>query len=123
MTLRAAGRETEVSDLYAMGWDPVVNAADYGHDPAGPFQVAHVAGRAHTHSVVSEVIHTDQRRIDRADAIAVQFPMWWFGMLAIIKGWLDEVWPKGCAYGHRSPKANGSATGTARWRASAPWPW
>ncbi|MDR7277133.1 NAD(P)H-dependent oxidoreductase [Catenuloplanes atrovinosus] len=102
--LRTDGHRVEVSDLYAMRWNPVVDAADYGHDPAGRFQVAHAAGRAHTRGTVSEDIRAEQRKIDRADTIVVQFPMWWFGMPAILKGWFDRVWHKGYAYGHRGPR-------------------
>ncbi|WP_431873665.1 NAD(P)H-dependent oxidoreductase [Amycolatopsis sacchari] len=101
--LRAEGHEVEVSDLYAMGWNPVVDTAAYGHDPAERFQVASAAKRAHSSGAVSADIRGEQEKIDRADTIVVQFPMWWFGMPAILKGWFDRVWHQGYAYGLRGP--------------------
>jgi NAD(P)H dehydrogenase (quinone) len=103
-TLRAEGHDVEVSNLYAMGWNPVVDAADYAHDPAEPFLVATAAGRAHARGAVSADIRAEQEKIDRADTIIVQFPMWWFGMPAILKGWFDRVWHKGYAYGRRGAR-------------------
>ena len=101
--LRAEGHHVEVSDLYAMGWNPVVDAADYAHDPAQRFHVASAAEQAHDHGAQSADIRAEQDKIDRADTIVVQFPMWWFGMPAILKGWFDRVWHLGYAYGHRGP--------------------
>jgi len=37
------------------------------------------------------------------DALIFQFPMWWFGMPAILKGWFDRIWHQGYAYGKRGP--------------------
>jgi len=37
-----------------------------------------------------------------ADAVIFQFPLWWFGMPAILKGWFDRVWAYGLAYGYRN---------------------
>ncbi|WP_304503179.1 NAD(P)H-dependent oxidoreductase [Alicyclobacillus sp. SO9] len=36
-----------------------------------------------------------------ADALILQFPLWWFGMPAILKGWIDRVFAYGLAYGYR----------------------
>ncbi|WP_106193485.1 NAD(P)H-dependent oxidoreductase [Umezawaea tangerina] len=101
--LRAAGHEVEVSDLHAMGWNPVVDIADYAHDAAERFQVAPAAERALDSGALSADIRAEQEKIDRADTIVVQFPMWWFGMPAILKGWFDRVWHRGYAYGLRGP--------------------
>ncbi|AGL15070.1 NAD(P)H-dependent oxidoreductase [Actinoplanes sp. N902-109] len=101
--LRAQGHDVEVSDLYAMGWNPVVDAASYAHDPAERFHVAAAAKQAHGRGAVSADIRAEQEKLDRADTIVVQFPMWWFGMPAILKGWLDRVWHQGYAYGLRGP--------------------
>jgi NAD(P)H dehydrogenase (quinone) len=101
--LHAEGHEVEVSDLYAMDWNPVVDVADYAHDPAERFQVASAAKQAYESGVVSADIRAEQEKINRADTIVVQFPMWWFGMPAILKGWFDRVWLQGYAYGLRGP--------------------
>ncbi|MDH6623605.1 NAD(P)H dehydrogenase (quinone) [Streptomyces sp. LBL] len=101
--LRAEGHHVEVSDLYAMGWNPVADAAGYAHDPAERFQVAAAAKQAYESGTLSADIRAEQEKINRADTIVVQFPMWWFGMPAILKGWFDRVWHQGFAYGLRGP--------------------
>lgn len=101
--LRGAGHEVVVSDLYGMGWNPVVDTEGYAHDPAERFQVATAARRAHAEGGLGADIRAEQEKIDRADTLVVQFPLWWFGMPAILKGWFDRVWHLGYAYGHRGP--------------------
>jgi len=38
-------------------------------------------------------------RIERNDAIAMFFSVWWWSMPATLKGWIDRVWNHGWAYG------------------------
>ena len=40
----------------------------------------------------------EQARIERADAICLVFPLFWWGMPAMMKGWVDRVWSWGWAY-------------------------
>ena len=101
--LRAEGHQVVVSDLYAMRWNPVVERADYATTPADRLHVATAAKSAHERGAVSADIRAEQAKIDAADTIVVQFPMWWFGMPAILKGWFDRVWHQGYAYGLRGP--------------------
>ncbi len=83
--LREAGWAVEVSDLHATGWDPVL-VTEGGAD------------------VVAE-----QRKLRRADLVVLQFPLWWYGMPAVLKGWVDRVFEAGFAYDVLDP-----ATGRAR---------
>ncbi|MCW0215578.1 MAG: NAD(P)H-dependent oxidoreductase [Pseudonocardia sp.] len=101
--LRAEGHDVEVSDLYAMGWNPVVDAADYAHDPAERFHVGPASRAAYEGGRLSEDVLAEQEKVRRADAIVVQFPLWWFGLPAILKGWFDRVFVDGFAYGVRGP--------------------
>src|SRR5690606_8216397 len=45
-TLEKAGHEVRVSDLYAMDWKAVVDAADYGPAASAPLRVVRDSGRA-----------------------------------------------------------------------------
>ncbi len=47
----------------------------------------------------SEDIAAEQAKLHRADAVIFQFPLWWFSMPAIMKGWVDRVYACGFAYG------------------------
>ena len=37
-------------------------------------------------------VYAEQQKVLRSDLIIFQYPMWWFGMPAIWKGWADRVW-------------------------------
>jgi NAD(P)H dehydrogenase (quinone) len=73
-TLREEGWRVVESDLYAMAWDPVLV------DPGGA-------------DVVQE-----QDKLRGADLLVLQFPLWWYGVPAVLKGWVDRVFEAGFAY-------------------------
>lgn len=45
-------------------------------------------------------IANELRKIEACDLLILQFPMWWFGMPAILKGWVDRVMAMGRTYGY-----------------------
>ncbi len=103
-TLTATGHEVEVSDLYAMRFKPVADADDYAtrEDPAY-LRIDREQTWAHRHDSLSPDIAAEQDKLARADLLILQYPMWWFGMPAILKGWADRVFTRGFAYlpGHK----------------------
>ncbi|MGX1973605.1 NAD(P)H-dependent oxidoreductase [Streptomyces kronopolitis] len=108
-TLDAHGHRHRVSDLYAMKWNPVVDAADYAHDPADRLLVGEASERAYHRGHLSPDIRAEQEKLTWADTVIVQFPLWWYGMPALLKGWFDRVFVKGFAFGLTDP-----ATGRPR---------
>lgn len=80
---QAAGHSVELADLHAEGFDPRWGMADIDSD-GGASPPADVA--------------REQNRIARADAICLVFPLFWWGMPAMTKGWVDRVWSWGWAY-------------------------
>jgi NAD(P)H dehydrogenase (quinone) len=99
-TLTAAGHEVRVSDLYAMKFGAVVSADDFLCDRADPefFAVAHEQKHAFEQRAFVEEIAAEQSKVLWAELVIFQFPMWWFGMPAILKGWVDRVFARGFAY-------------------------
>ncbi|GAB3662160.1 NADPH-dependent FMN reductase family protein [Glycomyces tarimensis] len=91
--LRSAGYRIDLLDLHAEGFDPrnsVADEPDYGDRD----------------KVYSDEVHAHIRRVHAADVIVPVFPVWWFGLPALLKGWFDRVWNYGLAYGRsRSPMA------------------
>lgn len=79
----AAGHSTELADLHAEGFDPRWSMADV---------TANDGGKA------PPDVLAEQARIARADAICLVFPLFWWGMPAVTKGWVDRVWSWGWAY-------------------------
>lgn len=98
-TLTAAGHIVEVSDLYAMGWNAVAGPADMDGptDPAR-FSLAREQTLAMETGTMAADIAAEQAKLARADLVILQFPIWWFGMPAILKGWADRVFARGFAY-------------------------
>ncbi|WP_335981095.1 NAD(P)H-dependent oxidoreductase [Streptomyces sp. CA2R106] len=98
-TLEAAGHEVRVSDLYAMDWKAVVDAADYGPHASNPLQVARDSGRAFDTGTLSPDVRAEQEKLLWADTVIFQFPLWWYSVPAILKGWVDRVFTFHFAYG------------------------
>ncbi|WP_306474029.1 NAD(P)H-dependent oxidoreductase [Streptomyces sp. Ru87] len=104
-TLHGLGHETRQSDLYAMDWNPVVDRADFPRHAAGRLVVTTASRDAHASGLLSEDIRAEQAKLRWADTVVFQFPLWWLGPPAILKGWFDRVLVKGFAYGVRDPES------------------
>ncbi len=102
-TLRDLGHDTRQSDLYAMHWNPVVDGGDFRHDGERRLIVGATSRRAYAEGTLSDDIRAEQEKLAWADALVIQFPLWWYGMPAILKGWFDRVFVKGFAYGVTGP--------------------
>ena len=98
--LSAAGHEVVVSDLYAMGFDPVAGAHDVTGERIDPafFSLQKEQTAAYESGRTAPVIAAEMTKLERADLLILQFPIWWFGMPAILKGWADRVFARGFAY-------------------------
>lgn len=99
--LQAAGHTVVTSDLYRMRFDPVssrsnfvsVKDADYLKLQAEEMWASEVAGFAPD-------VDAEISKIETADLMIWQFPLWWFGLPAILKGWVDRVFAMGRTYGN-----------------------
>jgi NAD(P)H dehydrogenase (quinone) len=98
--LEAEGHAVEVSDLYASKWKAAVDRADFPRLPADSrLRIAAASGAAFADGSMTFDVRTEQERLLWADAVILQFPLWWFAMPAILKGWVDRVYAHGFAYG------------------------
>lgn len=100
--LQAQGHEVLESDLYGMGWKASFDARDFP-SRADPERLSFVkeSGHAYSRGLQTADVESEQRKLLSADAVILQFPLWWFGMPAILKGWVDRVFAYGLAYGYR----------------------
>ncbi|WP_438445965.1 NAD(P)H-dependent oxidoreductase [Gorillibacterium sp. sgz5001074] len=85
--LKAKGHEVHVRDLYKLGFDPVLSEAD---------TAALREGQAPSD------IKTEQEYLAQADVITFIYPIWWTGMPAILKGYVDRTFSYGFAYQYNS---------------------
>lgn len=98
--LIALGHSVEVSDLYAMNWKASLDAADFTFDRQGkPFDPAGDSRKGYEEGWQTQDISREQEKLRRADTVIFQFPLWWFTMPAIMKGWFERVYAFGFAYG------------------------
>ena len=94
------GHEVLVSDLYAMKWKAVADGDDFpDRDPGFPLDYGVASGEAYRAGKQAMDIAEEQKKLVWADTVIFQFPLWWFGMPAILKGWVDRVYALGFAYG------------------------
>jgi NAD(P)H dehydrogenase (quinone) len=101
--LRRDGHEVVESDLYAMGWNPVVDHDDFNHDRQERLDVLTESEDALHQGRLSADIRREQDKLRWADTLIVQFPLWWFGPPAILKGWFDRLLVQGFAQGVLDP--------------------
>lgn len=81
--LHQAGASVEVRDLYALGFDPVLTVSDLMAARTGQVPVD---------------IATEQSFLGWADVVTFIYPIWWTGLPALIKGYIDRVFMYGFAY-------------------------
>jgi NAD(P)H dehydrogenase (quinone) len=98
--LKSAGHSVQVSDLYAMQWKAAVDAEDTTRRLSTTrFDVASESRHAFENGFQSVDIAREQEKLLWADAVILQFPLWWYSMPAILKGWIERVYAFGFAYG------------------------
>jgi NAD(P)H dehydrogenase (quinone) len=82
--VKQKGSEARLIDLYREGFDPVMRCEErrsYNqHPPVDPALRPHI------------------EHLKWAEAIVFIYPTWWYGLPAMLKGWLDRVWATGVAF-------------------------
>jgi NAD(P)H dehydrogenase (quinone) len=91
----AAGCTVTVSDLYAQRF-PAAGGPDDFPDLCDPeffaYQKEQRRGR------FQPELEAEMDKLRAADLVIFQFPLWWFSLPAILKGWVDRVFAMGFAY-------------------------
>lgn len=82
--LGRSGHDVDLIDLYHDGFDPVMDAREK--------RAYHEAGEA-DHPLPDHV-----SRLKRAEALIFVYPTWWYGLPAMLKGWLDRVITPGVGF-------------------------
>lgn len=98
-TLAARGHEVVVSDLCAMGFE-----ARYGRHnfdavgDAGYFKPQGEERFAAAGGGFAADLRAEMDKLRWCDLLLFQYPMWWFHMPGVLKGWVDRVFAKSFAY-------------------------
>ena len=78
-----SGHSIEIANLAAEGFDPRSTAMDLA---------------VHRREVPPPADAAEQARIDRADALVLVYPVYWWSMPGLLTGWIDRVLANGWAY-------------------------
>jgi len=81
--LQTQNHEIRIRDLYHLDFNPVMSLQDLKDQRSGR---------------LSEDIREEQEHILWSDHITFIYPIWWTGMPAIMKGFIDRVFSYGFAY-------------------------
>lgn len=82
--LKAAGHVVDDCDLYAEEFQPVLTRTE--------MEAYHDVGRN------AAAVKNYVDRLRAAEGLVFVFPTWWYGMPAILRGYLDRVWLPGVCF-------------------------
>ena len=99
-TLAEAGHGVAVSDLYAMNFDPVSDRRNFlTVAETQYYRQQREEAYASANNGFAPGLQAEMDKLAACDVLIFQFPIWWLGMPAIMKGWIDRVFASGRAYG------------------------
>jgi NAD(P)H dehydrogenase (quinone) len=96
--LRSEGVHVHSIDLYAEDWEPVL-AREQFLDGPGYFKPQSEQMNAALAGTFIDPVKAHLMHMQQADLLVLSFPLWWFSMPAIMKGWVDRVFVMGAAFG------------------------
>jgi len=85
------GHEVIISDLYAQGFNPVGAKHDFKGD-SGTAYYKYAMEQLHASKTngFSDEVQLEIDKLLKADFLIFNFPLWWYDMPAILKGWVDR---------------------------------
>lgn len=95
------GDEVKVLDLYAMNFNPVGDKHDFKrlkNEEYFKYQMEQV--HAFENDLFTEDLMPHMEAFEWCDVLIFNFPLWWFGLPAMLKGWVDRVFAMGFVYGN-----------------------
>lgn len=98
--LESAGHSVQVSDLHHMNFDPVSGRNNFktvSNESYFKQQLEEL--HATENNGFADDIEAEIEKLNWSDLVIFQFPLWWFGMPAAMKGWVDRVFAMGRVYG------------------------
>ena len=98
--LTDAGNEVRISDLHEMSFDPVSSRQNFKTVKDPNYLKLQLEEMYATEvNGFSADLDSEMGKIEWCDLMIWQFPLWWFGLPAVLKGWVDRVCARGRIYG------------------------
>lgn len=99
-TLRAEGHEVKTTDIYAMEFDPLSSRKNFASIADKDYLRLPVEERnALKQNSFDPALEAEIAKMEWCDLMILQFPIWWFGFPAGLKGWIDRTFANGRIYG------------------------
>jgi len=99
--LGQAGHEIKTSELYAMKFNPVSGRHNFtGVKDPNYFKPQTEEIFATEMGGFAPDVEQELQKLEWCDLMIWQFPLWWFGLPAILKGWADRILAMGRTYGY-----------------------
>ena len=97
--LSDGGYSVTTNDLYQAGFDPAERGDHYQRRVDNEtFASLNEQRHAWNNGTLPRDIKEEIERLQQADLVILQFPLWWHGPPAILKGWMDRVFISGGLY-------------------------
>lgn len=111
-SLERTGWQVTVSDLYAKHFNPVASAQDFGSRGNAEHLVYSLEQRhGREQGTLAQDIVDELEPVLAADLLVLAFPVFWFSVPAMLKGWFDRVLLSGTFYGGRRVYDRGAMVG------------
>ena len=99
-TLKSLGFEVSNSDLYQINFKASADEKDFTIlFDTDYFDLQVEQKMALQNNTFSDDIKREHQLLKGADLIIFQFPLWWYSMPALMKGYIDRVFSMGFTYG------------------------
>lgn len=99
LKLQELGHVVEISDLYVEQFDPVEKASNYASRiNSNIFEPLAEQRNSFKSDSLPIDVKREIDRLERADLVVFQFPIWWHSVPAMLKGWMDRVFISGGLY-------------------------
>jgi len=110
--LQQAGHQVKTSELYDMKFNPVSDRGNFVQ-MKNPDFLKQQLEELHATGIngFSTEIRQEQEKLEWCDLLILQFPLWWFGLPAVLKGWVDKVFAMGRIYGQGKIYSDGVMKG------------
>jgi len=95
-TLRSLGHEVEASNLHRMNFNPVSSRRNFVTVKESEYFKQQAEEEFATkQNGFADDIESEIKKVEWCDVMIWQFPLWWFGLPAVFKGWVDRVFAAG----------------------------
>lgn len=110
--LNVLGHDVKISDLYAMDWEARSGRSNFTTTKNPDYyKQQQEESFAAVNDGFADDIRKEQEKLFWSDVLIFQFPMWWYSMPAILKGWADRVLADKVTYGNGAWYEHGKLAG------------